>query len=135
VYQKFIGLIESKSEENVSISINDSDATFQIPTGESNKKYQMHNLELELTINNSPIFSDKLEKILKNFENKKIEVSGLFPLKFFIRYMPEYNLILIQLYKNNMFFTIDLLKEISEYDVGDIIFSSPSKDNNSLLYI
>lgn len=83
-------------------------------------------MELVLLIDDSIEAKSKINEFLKIFKTQNIDMSSIFPLKFYIRYIIDLNVIVIQLDNKNFFTTEEIISNLIGEDEGKQIFENPS---------
>lgn len=86
-----------------------------------------------LIIEESQSVKNKISEFLNIFKNQNIDLSSIFPLKFYIRYIIDFNIIVIQLDNKNFFTTEEIISNLFGEDEGKLIFENPSNYKNILV--
>jgi len=112
-----VSLKESKLDESVEIELKDNT--------EVAEKFGFYKTQIVFSI-----LKDRVDPSLKKYSeilNEKAFFSGAFPLKIIFSFLPNYELVLVNLESKNFFTADEILSKIVEDDSGSKLFNDPSK--------
>eukprot|EP00828_Plagiopyla_frontata_P040572 TRINITY_DN5535_c0_g1_i2.p1 TRINITY_DN5535_c0_g1~~TRINITY_DN5535_c0_g1_i2.p1 ORF type:complete len:479 (+),score=83.09 TRINITY_DN5535_c0_g1_i2:105-1439(+) len=125
VYQKFQAFIQTTPEPNIKLSISENPEKM-------NGKYGTGNLQLVLEVSDEGETKAKLEEAQKLFQGiSQFFSQTIYPLKFYIRYLEHYNLLVISLDQKNFLIGTELLPgliDINESSSDLLIFKTPDNE-------
>ena len=133
IYYKFSGLSLSKIDSNLSITILSNSylkihISLSFLTGKDKPeagKYKMDPLELMLLLEETPEKKQEIQNMIKKFKYQNIDLNSIFPVKIFIRYLVDFDVVVLQLDNKNFFTTEELITNLVKNDPGSQIFLNP----------
>ena len=135
IYYKFSGLSLSKIDLNLSITIFrkiDKNAFLlkEILKKKGKEKpeagkYKIDPLELVLLLEETQDKKLEIQNLIKKFRYQNIDLNSIYPIKIFIRYLVNFDIVVLQLDNKNFFTTEELITNLVQSDPGTPIFLNP----------
>lgn len=89
-------------------------------------KYKMDPLELVLVMDEAPERKLEIQNLIKKFKYQNLDLNSIYPIKIFIRYLIDFDIVVLQLDNKNFFTTEEVITNLVTDDSGSQIFLNPS---------